>query len=553
MDIGALIRQWSRRARWQQSARWAAVGLAIGLVIALLMAIAARFVPLLTRNAQIALSIALSLTGLLIALLLPWLRGLRRTELDWAREFDGLFGLNERMSTSLELNAGRIKLKSDELRQKQRSDTEAATQGIDAGQRLQIRLSRRDLLSSLLLALALGAVLMLPNAQDEVLAERAKLREALQQQAQQLEQAKQTIQNSALSEEAKKLAIQALEDAQRTLNDPNTTPEQALAAINDAQSKLDALQDLTAQRQEDALQQAGRSLAPDELTNALADSLQRGQLDQAAEQMQQLAAPNGRQLNPNESQRVARQLDQMAQRVQNADPQLAQQMRDAAQSLREGRTEDAQRALQQAAQSMQRANQNARANQNLEQAQQQTEAARQAVTQAAQDRSSAQNRQNGQLPESAQADGQQSSPQGSINSRGQQGQTGQSAQDGQSAQGSAPGTSGGGDGVESGLQGGQIGHSEDSGSDSGVYAPGRLASQGRQVVLPDTQGVNSPNPNGNSNVAPDGDTSVPYQDVYSDYASTADEALQTGAVPADRRDYVRDYFSSLDPRAGDRP
>ena len=40
---------------------------------------------------------------------------------------------------------------------------------------------------------------------------------------------------------------------------------------------------------------------------------------------------------------------------------------------------------------------------------------------------------------------------------------------------------------------------------------------------------------------------VPYQDVYSDFYQYANTTLDRSYVPLSVKDYVRDYFSSLDP------
>ena len=567
VDLTQIVQHWARRARLQRSLQLAGMGLAGGIGLALLISLASRVTPLLTRNGLIALSIGLAVIGLLTGLLYPWLRALRRSPVAWAREFDARFGLHERVSTALELSNGRIQGKNQALRRKQLDDTEQAVTAVDARAQLPLRLSRRDLIASAFFLTALIVVLVLPNPQDRALAEREKMRNTLRQQSQQLEQAKKNIAASNLNEAQKKAALQALEDAQRALNDPNATPEQALAALNQAQAKLDALQDQATREAQRDLSQAGQSLSSDELTNALSDSLQNGEYERAAEQLRQLGQrDNGQPLSPEENQRVAQQLDQMARQVQNSDPAMADQLRDAAQQLREGRTEEAQQSLQQAAQSLEATAQNASNNQQLEQAGQQAEQTRQTIAQAARDAQLAQSQPQSESSGNNPNDQGQSSQTGGdtqsaeAGSSGQQdGQAGQSAAGGQAengspATGNQQGTSAtGGDASSGSIGQGRKGHSEDTGSDNSVYAPGRLASQGRQVVLPDTQGVNAPNPNGQSSVAPDGDASVPYQDVFSDYADAADEALQTDQVPADRRDYVRDYFSSLDPAQRDQP
>ena len=81
-----------------------------------------------------------------------------------------------------------------------------------------------------------------------------------------------------------------------------------------------------------------------------------------------------------------------------------------------------------------------------------------------------------------------------------------------------------------------------------MYAPGRVSAQGKQVVLDDKNGETATDPSGKQSTAPGGNSAVPYQNVYGDYSRTADEALKSDEVPANLRDYVRDYFSSLDPK-----
>ena len=42
---------------------------------------------------------------------------------------------------------------------------------------------------------------------------------------------------------------------------------------------------------------------------------------------------------------------------------------------------------------------------------------------------------------------------------------------------------------------------------------------------------------------------VPYQDVFTDFENYAQTSLDRGYVPLSVKDYVRDYFSSLNPSA----
>jgi membrane protein implicated in regulation of membrane protease activity len=552
-----LVQHWARRAKLQRSLYWLFFGLACGLGMALLLAIAARVWPLMATPTLIALAILFALLGLLIALAWPWVRAIRTKPLAWARAFDNLFGLRQRISTALEVSEGTLTIKNDAIRARQQQDAMRIAESVDAKKLLPLRLRWRDGLVALGLLMALVLALLLPNPQQQVLAEQQLFQENLQKQVEQIEQAKQAIQNSReLTEEQKKQALEALNEAQQALQESDTTPEKALAAINDAQSKLDALQDQEALQRNADLEQAGRSLSPDELTNALASSLANKDFQQAAQAMRNLSTNNGQALTEEEAQRIANQLDQMARQVQNSDPTLAQKLREAAQQMRQGNTQAAQQALNEAANSLDKAQQTQQASNALDQAQSQTEQARQSVARANQQAGSQSGQHQGQQNQQganqagsqsqsgdSQQEGEQSSTQsGQADSQGmgQQGEAGE----GQTSQGQASSSSVGGN-----TQGNpQSGHNEDSGTDDSVYAPRRINSQGQQVVLDDTKGETAPNPSGQKNIAPDGQSSVAYQQVYGEYSKAADDAISNNEVPPDKRDYVRDYFSSLDPQ-----
>ena len=557
-ELIELVWTWSRRARVQRSLAGLLAGLAIGLSVALAFAIAARIWPLMSTPALIALSLVCALFGTALALGGPWLRNLRTPPLIWAREFDKRFALRERISTALEMDNGALSIKNATLRMQQQQDALHMAESVDVRKLVPLRLSPRDGLIALALALALTLAIALPNPQQQVLTQQAEFRQNLAEQVKQIEQAKSAIEQSqTLTGEQKKQALQALNDAQKALADPNATPEQALAALNDAQAKLDALRDQSAEQMSSDLQQAGNAMSADELTNALANALSKKNFGNAAQQMRSMMSKDGQALTPEEMQRVANQLDQMARDIQKSDTAMAQKLREAAQQLREGNAEGAKQALNQAANSLDKASNVQQAQQSLNQAQAQAEAARQSVAKASQ---SGQSQSQGNNQNNNQA-GQQNS-----SSAGQQGQ----AQSGQSSQAGAEGQQGGAAGQPGGSasegqsangQGGQgqtdgsaqgasntSGHSEDTGSESSVYAPGRVSAQGKQVVLDDKNGETATDPSGKQSTAPGGNSAVPYQNVYGDYSRTADEALKSDEVPANLRDYVRDYFSSLDPK-----
>ncbi len=540
-ELKESIRAWSRRARLQHSVGLVFFGLACGLGIALLIALASRVFPLMSTATLIGLSIALAVTGLMGALVYPWLRHARTPPMQWARTFDQRFGLQERTSTALEISEGNLSVRNDLIRNIQRRDADRVIESVDARKLMPLCVSRRDAIVSLVFLIALVIAILLPNPQQQVLAQREQLRQTIAQQIEQLEQAKQMIEHSALSDAQKQAAIQALDEARRKLEDPNITPEEALAAINEAQSQLDALNDQAAQQQAEDLRRAGESLAPDALTNALSNALANEDFNRAANEMRNLTNSNetGQPLSEEEMQRAANQLDQLARSVQNSDPELAQRLREAAQNMREGNTPAAQQQLEQAAQSLERAQQTREASQALDSAQSQAEAARQAI---AQQTSQSQRRGQNQAGQAG-----ANTPAGA---QGQQPGQGQAQMPGQGEAGN-PSASGAmaNDGSSSMSQSYK---SDDFGSDNTVYAPRRIGSDGRPVVLPEAQSQAAPDPSGHTSTAPGGGSSVPYEQVYGDYSKAADEALQSSRVPPDMRDYVRDYFSSLDPNQDNR-
>ena len=96
----------------------------------------------------------------------------------------------------------------------------------------------------------------------------------------------------------------------------------------------------------------------------------------------------------------------------------------------------------------------------------------------------------------------------------------------------------------------QPGHHEDAGSGAPydeVYVPYRFGGEGAGVDVGREGGegvevgdVPLPAPQG-------GRTSVPYREVYADYADQAGAALEGSYIPLGMKQYVRDYFSSLEP------
>ena len=82
-----------------------------------------------------------------------------------------------------------------------------------------------------------------------------------------------------------------------------------------------------------------------------------------------------------------------------------------------------------------------------------------------------------------------------------------------------------------------------------IYSPQRIGGEGgEQVDVPGDPGAGLPTGReGEMAQNPTGSSSVPYNQVYGDYAGAVNEAMDSGYVPLGLRGLIRTYFSNLDP------
>jgi hypothetical protein len=264
------------------------------------------------------------------------------------------------------------------------------------------------------------------------------------------------------------------------------------------------------------LQSAGQKLAQGNTTGAATD----------------LANTDVSKLSQSQQQALAAQLDAMSQSLAATNPQLAANLKDAAQALKNGDTAKAQQALNQAAQSMAQAGQQQAMSQQAGQA--------------------AQQMQQGAGQMLAAGGG---NPQQAGQGQGQTGQQGQ-GQNGQANNGT--GASGSGQGGSQGSAGtGQSGSSPipngpGDGGESAyeqIYAPSLLGGgNGQNVTLP-SSGQNDGQTVGQGPTKPGdpGQSLVPYQQVYSQYDQSYHQAIESGSIPFEFLEAIRNYFDSLKP------
>ncbi|MDW8212748.1 MAG: hypothetical protein RMJ55_04270 [Roseiflexaceae bacterium] len=113
-----------------------------------------------------------------------------------AQRIDTLLDARERLATALELSQRAERTPLVELQQR---DAYAFATTLKP-RLVPLEINRRPLIVALALAAAVVALIVLPNPQDQVLAERAAIREATQQAVAQIEQLRQEIaQNQSLA------------------------------------------------------------------------------------------------------------------------------------------------------------------------------------------------------------------------------------------------------------------------------------------------------------------------------------------------------------------
>jgi len=519
------IRRWGLRLRLVESLTWGVWGAAAGLGLGTGVALAARVWPLLTARWLAGLAGLLILAGTTIGLAGAWLRP--RSLASSARFFDRRFGLAERLATAVEIGSGRLRV-TPAMAEAQLADTLDVARRVIPGAMLPLWVSGRALAACGALVVAAALLLWLPNPQEDVLSRRAAVRAAVEEQIEELETAQeQVVAAEGLSEAEREALTRALEEAIAALDEGKASPEEAFAALAEAEQALVALQDPHAASLQAGLEQAAGEMADSELTRDISEALANGDYQQAARSLAAYSGPKGEVLTREEELELARELAQSATAFAASNPDLAQELARAADAIERGDIAEAREAIREAARQIGAAGEQVLGQKALEETLAELQEGREQV---------------------AQAGGREG---GGAGERGSGGK-GQMAQQGGQPGGGQPG--GQASGQPGGQQAGggqqtQPGHSEDAGTGrpyDEVYVPYRLDEEGQGVDVGREGGEGLPG--GDTSLpAPDaGQASVPYREVYADYAAQAGAALEGSYIPLGLKGYVRDYFSSLE-------
>lgn len=355
-ELGAILRRWGLRLKLAEGLVWGPWAGAAGLGLGLLLALAARVWPLVMAPVLAALAGTLALVGATVGLAVIWLRP--RSLWRLARIFDRRFGLGERLTTAVEISTARLRATAA-MAQAQLSDTLAVAARVEprVGVLLPLRASRPALLAFGILALGLTLSLWLPNSQEDVLLQRAAVREAIAEQIEELEAAREEVAGvEGLTEAEREALLQALEEAiaalDEALDEARAMPEQAIATLSEAEQALANLQDPGAPAIRDGLGRAAEGMSDSELTREIAEALASGDYPEAAQALAAYGGTEGEALTREEELELARELAEAAESLAGGDAELAQQLAQAAEAIERGDIAEARAAIGDAARQM---------------------------------------------------------------------------------------------------------------------------------------------------------------------------------------------------------
>ena len=346
------IIQWGLRLRMAESLVWGPWGAAAGLGVGLLLALAARLWPLLMTRTLAGLAGYLALAGTMVGLMIVWLRPRPLPRL--ARLFDRRFDLAERLTTAIEIGAGRLQT-TPAMAAAQLADTLDAAARVDPRTLLPLRASRRALGALAVLTAALALSFYLPNPQEDVLLQRAAVSAAIDEQIEELETALEEVALAeGLTEAERETLLQALEEAIEALKNPQLVgaPEEAVAALSEAEQALAELQDPGAAGVQAGLERAAEGMTDSELTRDIAEALASGDYQTAAQALEAYSGTKGEALTREEELELARELAQAAESLAESDPDLAEQLAQAAEAIERGDIAEAREAIREAAEKM---------------------------------------------------------------------------------------------------------------------------------------------------------------------------------------------------------
>ncbi|GEM_PF-814970 len=554
------------RAMWVwEAAIWLVRGLAVGLSMAVLALVLARVltVPSWTPALLVAVGV---LAALIVASTRP------RSVSAAALRADARLQLRERLTTAWEL---RQRGASTPLASAQIADATSRLARIDPWRTFRPPAPRLEIAIAVGLLVTVLALIVLPNPHKLAVQQQAAQQRVIAEQAQAVAKLAQQIESASGPRPTAEQAadVQALKQLQQQLDQKPRSAQDALANLTAAEDRLRSQDTSAAAAEKNALDKAAAALTAAQgdqsLTRSLAQSIAQGQFQQAAQQLQQLGQQS-QQLSQSQRDQLQSTLRAAGAAAAKTDPNLGNALQQAANSMGSANQPADPAAQQQAfnaaSSALQQAGQQVTSGAQTQQALAQIQDSESAISAAQQSQESGQSGQVSGAPNApgaAQAGQGQTQQPAQVGAAGQPGdQTGQatqgqtdstpSAAQGQGDQSGQAQGSGAAQGGQSGTQGdgqngpGQAGgHGPGGGPNNQVYAP--TTPPGHTEQLPTQQGSGASqqttgdqlgNPNNNQSL-------VPYNQVIGSYQQEAAQQMDRAYVPLDKKDLVKNYFSSL--------
>ncbi|MGB7337465.1 MAG: hypothetical protein WBC91_01125 [Phototrophicaceae bacterium] len=600
-QLSKLISEWGARWRLRRVVlylpRIVIVTGVVGIIVSLLIAFTRTLstVPMLIMTA-----IAMGTTFAIITSALGlW----SKRGYEAARQFEALFGLQERISTAFEILDGRIQT-SPAIAQRQLEDAYQVAQTVDPRKQIPLKVKWLEWLIALFVIIGLIVALVGSAYITSRLSTgtNTQTRAAITDAANATRDITEDLAtDSGLTDEERSALLESAESTLDELNNPDASAEESFVAMSDFESDL--------REQTEALQEeiANSNSGLESASEALGNQAQQPS-ENPGETLSQDLAEQGQgldDLSEADRQQLAQDLQDAADEVREENEDLADTLEEAANALQNNDAQQAQSALEQASQQAQSASDRNQARsetaESLEQAAQQAQQAASEISESEQQESESgdsqegeQSEQNGDPQEGQEGEeseqgaegGQQGQQQGqgedpnaqqasedgaqveseeagsdaSQQSGGQEGESETESENNQSAEGQESGE-GGGAGNNSGTQSsqdisstGQLQQQNSTDNDGGerefdsVFSPELANIQGGDTTIElDTDASNDQTVEGDFQENPTGESTVPYNQVFSSYADAASSALESSYVPLGVRDVVRDYFTSLEP------
>jgi hypothetical protein len=522
-NLSHTLQTWIFWMRLQRALTWSLRGLVAALALSLLLGGVGLYQAKLLKQEFLALVMS-------FVTLLPLLFGIiayfwNIQPVKAARYFDRAFHLQERVSTALELSA---EDHANEIVQRQLEDAVFVSRGVKPGRDIPLRFKKVEGLLALIFALLIGVLWFRGETLFTAASQQRAVEQAVAEQQAKIEEIIQEINaNDSLTQEQKEALSKPLEEALQGLKE-NPSQEGAVSVLTSTGEKLQALSDEQAGQTAQAFKEIGSSLASQEGTplESIGKDLANGDFAKAASDLKNMDLS---QMSPAELQKLADQLETMANGLASTNPQLAGQLKDAAQAIRNGDLVQAGQALDNASAQL------ANAGQQVTYLQTVNQAAGEMQTGAGQVLAAG----GGQPSQQANAPAQ-----GSNNQSGQTNEgSGAGSGSGSAPQSNQPGTEAGSSPIPQDNDPGDGGES----TYEQIYAPSLLGGAGEDTLGLPTSGTEGDVVGTSPTTAEDGQSLVPYTEVYSQYNTFNRQAIENGEVPAQFMDVIRNYFGSLQP------